>query len=83
MSKLQDRLERIRANFSQQAPAEAKNIMSRATADLSASGILDRIPQAGAELPPFDLPDSQGKTWTSAGLLEQGPLVLTVYRGVW
>ncbi len=83
MSNLQERLDRIRANFAKQAPEEAKTIMSRATADVEASGILDQIPKVGATLPSFALPDSQGKTWTSQELLAQGPLVLTVYRGVW
>jgi hypothetical protein len=80
---LQDRLQRIKAGFESKAPAEALAVMHRATEDLRNSGILDGIPGAGSALPPFELPDTDGTVVTSAGLLAQGPLVITHYRGVW
>ena len=83
MSTLQERLDRIRANFAKQAPEAARAIMGQATADLQTSGILERIPKAGDPFFPFEMPDDQGQVIRSADLLAQGPLVLTVYRGVW
>ena len=83
MSTLQSRLDHIKAGFLEKAPEDAKTIMARATQDLRESGILARIPAAGDALPPFELPDTAGNLVRSADLLEQGPLVLTVYRGVW
>ena len=57
--------------------------MHRATEDLQNSGILDRVISVGQRLPDFTLLNTAEKTIHSAQLLQQGPLVLTVYRGVW
>jgi len=83
MGKLQDRLDRIRAAFGEKAPDDALAIMHRATKDLRSSGIMDRLPSPGIELPAFTLPDTAGEIVRSADLLARGPLVLTFYRGVW
>lgn len=83
MRSLQERLDKIKKAFGEKAPDEAKKVMTRATEELRASGILDRIPDAGEDLPPFELPDTRGETVRSADLLQKGPLVVTVYRGVW
>lgn len=83
MSTLQSRLDRIRANFEEKAPADALAVMHRATEDLRASGILDSIPKVGDVLPAFELVDTEGQTVLAADLLAKGPMVLTVYRGVW
>ena len=83
MTTLKERLDRIREGFEAQAPAEALAIMHRATADLSASGIMDRLPQVGSRLPAFELQDTEGEHVRSADLLARGPLVVTFYRGRW
>ena len=83
MSTLQERLDRIKAGFVAQAPPEALAVMHRATEDLRNSGIMDRLPAVGAELPHFELPDTDGRLVSSRDLLARGPLVLSVYRGVW
>lgn len=83
MSKLQDRLDRIKKAFAEKAPAEARAVMEKATADLRDSGILARVPSVGSALPEFDLPDSAGGRVRSTDLLAKGPLVVTFYRGVW
>ncbi len=83
MSTLQERLDRIKAGFAKQAPADIRAVMARATDDLRDSGIMDRILSPGGALPPFELPDTEGDLVRSADLLGAGSLVLTVYRGVW
>ncbi len=83
MSTLNQRLTRIRESFAAQAPEAARAIMSRATADLRASGILSRLAPVGSPLPAFELSDSTGARVRSSELLARGPLVVTVYRGVW
>ena len=83
MSTLKERLDRIREGFLKQAPEEAKSIMHRATDDLRASGILERIAAPGDRLPDFELSDTEGKLVRSVDLLRDGPLVLTFYRGLW
>ena len=83
MSTLKERLDRIKAGFLKEVPADAKAVMERAEEELRASGIMSRIPVAGNRLPDFELSDSDGGTVRSSDLLSRGPLVLTFYRGVW
>ncbi len=57
--------------------------MGEATDALRASGIMDGVIKVGARLPAFTLPNAHGTPVSSAALLAQGPLVLTVFRGHW
>ena len=81
MSTLQQRLDRIRAGFARKAPEEVRAVMTRATEDLRASGIVERLPSAGDPLPEFSLEDTEGRIVHSRDLLRDGPLVVTVFRG--
>ena len=83
MGTLHERLKRIKDNFVKQAPAEARAVMERSTEELRASGILSRLPKVGSLLPAFELEDSEGKLIRSHELIQNGPLVMTFYRGVW
>ncbi len=83
MGKLQESLDRIREGFAKEAPAGALAVMHRATDDLRASGILDRAAKPGDALPPFELTDPGGRPVRSADLLAEGPLVVTLDRGLW
>mgnify|MGYP003573909073 CR=1 FL=1 len=64
-------------------PAETREVMGRATQQLRDSGIMDRIPKVGDTLPAFSMPDTEGAPFGSQEALARGPLVLSVYRGVW
>lgn len=83
MGGLKKRLDAIRAGFAKQVPVEVKEVMDRATDDLRESGIISSIPKVGNTLEPFELADADGTMVSSADLLETGPLVVTLYRGVW
>lgn len=83
MSTLQGRLDRIKAGFQKEAPEDVKAVMAGATTRLRDSGIMQRLPAPGDDLIPFELPDTEGRLVSSGDLLASGPLVLTVYRGVW
>ena len=83
MSRLQERLDRIREAFVAQAPEQVLAVMARATEQLRASGILHGIPEVGDRLPAFALVDTEGKSVRSEQLLEGGPLVVSFYRGHW
>ena len=83
MSTLQERLDRMKEGSAKQMPPEAKAIMSAATEELAASGIMDRIPRVGDALPSFALANHDGATVRSEELLARGPLVMTFYRGLW
>ena len=82
MSSLQARLDRMKAASAKRIPAEAAAVMHRATDDLRSSGIMERIPQVGAPLPPFELQGQEGVV-SSQELLSEGPLVISFYRGGW
>ena len=80
---LAEQLETIRQGADKRIPPDKRAIMHRATADLRASGIMDRVIKVGDPLPPFTLKSAPGQAVRSADLLATGPLVLTVFRGSW
>ncbi len=69
--------------FLAKAPPEAVALMQRATDDLQASGILARAVQVGALAPDFELANTEGANVALSDFLDQGPLVLSFYRGRW
>ena len=80
---LKEKLQKIAAASAKQIPDEAKQIMSAATAQVAGSVESRSIPQPGDALPAFELPSSSGGVVRSAELAEQGPFVLTFFRGKW
>jgi len=73
----------MREDFEKTAPPEALAIMHRATDDLRASGIMDKVVGEGQQAPGFTLQDSQGRPTALAEALSAGPVVLTFNRGDW
>jgi cytochrome oxidase Cu insertion factor (SCO1/SenC/PrrC family) len=57
--------------------------LHRAIDELRTSGILDHAVKAGAPMPPFKLPNQDGREVDSSALLAKGALVVTFYRGKW
>jgi peroxiredoxin len=57
--------------------------MERATAELIASGQVQRAKRAGDIAPDFTLNDADGKAVSARELLDKGPLVISFYRGIW
>ena len=80
---LAERLETIRKGADKRIPPDKRAIMHRATADLRASDIMDRVIKVGDPLPAFALTNAFGQEVRSSDLLAKGPLVLTVFRGSW
>ena len=80
---LQDKLNKLRANFEQKAPKEALEIMHKARDDLHNSGILDRVLNVGDTAPEFELENTKGKLIRSNDILAHRMMVLTFYRGKW
>ena len=80
---LEDTLRGIREASAKRIPPERAAVMHRATEELRASGIMDRVIKVGDPLPPFALPNAYGQEVRSADLLAKGPLVLTFFRGAW
>jgi len=80
---LETRLLALRTGAAARVPADKRAIMAKASSDLRDSGMLERAIKVGAKLPPFALTNQAGETVTSAALLAKGPVVMTVFRGVW
>lgn len=80
---LAEQLDKLREASAKRVPPEARQAMLGATQALRESGILDRTLRVGDALPAFSLANAQGERVRSADLLAQGPLVLSVFRGVW
>lgn len=80
---LQEQLNAMKEKSEARIPAEALEVMHRATEELEKSGILDQVPKAGDRAPGFALHNTQGMRVESRSLLESGPMVLTFYRGGW
>ncbi len=85
---LQDQLDAFKADFEAGRPPynvsrEVIEIMHRGTAELQASGLAGRALRAGDRAPTFVLPDADGHPVSSEALLQQGPIAISFYRGVW
>ena len=80
---LSQKLDEIRAGAEKNIPADKLALMHRATDELQNSNIFDGMIQPGDLLPSFSLPNQAEETVDSNDLLARGPIVLTVYRGLW
>jgi hypothetical protein len=80
---LEEKLAGLREASAKKHPPERRAVMAGATQALRESGTLEKAPQVGDALPAFSLTNAQGIEIHSEDLLSQGPMVLTVFRGVW
>lgn len=80
---LQEKLTAHKARSEARRPPEVAATLRRATEELRASGIMERVLKVGARAPQFALPSAQGSVINSAELLKLGPLVVNFYRGHW
>lgn len=88
MAKLQGRLNEFKSAFESgvppyNVPKEAIETMHRATAELKASGAEGRALKAGVRAPSFTLFNQDHAEVNSGDLLQQGPLVVSFFRGHW
>src|ERR1700733_13881578 len=85
---LQAKLDAFKADFEAgkppyNVPYSVIETMHRATAELEASGAVERAKKVGDEAPAFTLKDPEGNVVSSRELLAKGPLIVSFYRGVW
>lgn len=83
MPTLSENIQSFKTQFLANAPAEVVATMNAATEALLASGIENRALGTGDKLPDFELPNQYGVNKRIYSYLEQGPLVLNIYRGGW
>jgi hypothetical protein len=80
---LEDKLAAIREMAKTRRPPEVRAVMEKATEDLRASGIMDRVAKVGSAAPDFTLPNAAGQQVSLAGLRARGLVVVSFYRGRW
>lgn len=80
---LKQRLDAKREAFLEKAPREKVEEYQAGIDAVSESGIYDRALKVGDRAPDFTLPDASGKEVKLSQLLQEGPVVLTWYRGGW
>ncbi|MFV0422520.1 hypothetical protein [Oleidesulfovibrio sp.] len=83
MTRLTEELQALQQAAKERIPADALSVMGDETAKLKASGIEGQALKAGAAAPDFVLQNHIGQSRTLSGLLAEGPVVLSFYRGGW
>ncbi|NES83937.1 MAG: AhpC/TSA family protein [Moorea sp. SIO2B7] len=73
----------LQNQLSAKQPEEVKKVMSKATADLIHSGIIEQTLKAGDRVPNFTLPNAVGQAIKLQELLKKGAVVISFYRGGW
>lgn len=79
---LESQIEAFKAELTRQAPEAVAQFQGDIDA-LVRTGIARNSLKEGAQAPDFTLPDSAGKEVSLSGLLREGPVVVTFYRGEW
>ena len=80
---LSKELEEFNRGFVSQVPGEVVSEMAAATEMLRKSGLAERAVHAGQKAPDFDLPALGGGQVRLSAAVEDGPVVITFYRGAW
>jgi peroxiredoxin len=81
MPNLMDRLQALRARYSQIADVQAA--YEAMLAELRRTPFLDQALQVGEAFPDFLLPNAEGRLVERDDLLSRGPAVVTFFRGTW
>ena len=80
---LKEQLDARRAMSIQKSPPGRSAAFQRGVDELIADGIADRAVKEGDVAPNFTLPNARGEQISLYACLENGPVVLTFYRGGW
>ena len=80
---LQQQIDEFIAEGASWLPAGLLRDLLRPIGQLITSGAASQSLKEGALAPDFTLPDPRGSTMGLSHLLEQGPVVMTFYRGAW
>lgn len=84
---LKDRINELQEELIPQVPDDALEKLQSMTQDLIQAGISDSAVGPGDPAPAIDLPYSSGNgtsdRWSLQEALQDGPVVLSFYRGGW
>ncbi|MFT5158023.1 MAG: peroxiredoxin [Bacteroidia bacterium] len=79
----QERLKKKIISFEENATPRFLKIVHDDIKTLEQSGHVNSVLKAGDQMPAFELSDQNGTLVSTGELLEDGPLVITFYRGFW
>jgi peroxiredoxin len=80
---LSERLQAIADRIRARGPSPFATTIDQFIGRLEAANAGASAPQVGDKMPPFDLPDQDGKLVSLDELLARGPVVLAFHRGHW
>lgn len=80
---LEEQIAAFKVQMAGMAPPEVVASVNKNIDELVKSGIAEQSLKVGAHAPDFTLPDVSGQQLTLSELLQQGPVVVTFYRGEW
>lgn len=83
MHTFQERLAHRRERFEANIHPDYSRILHNSIHELELSGIQDKVIKVGDSLPLIELDNQKGECIHCTELLEEGPLVITFYRGFW
>jgi len=69
--------------FRENLPTDMNTLIEQGAGEISAMDIIERALQRGDQVPAFELADHSGANKSLDAYLENGPVVLTFYRGSW
>ncbi len=72
-----------RQQMATQVPESVMSMMQEATAELARSGLIEKAVKTGDTMPDFDLSEVGGDYVRLGDLLQDGPVVISFYRGGW
>lgn len=80
---LKNDIDEFKSTFLPQIPGQLRNTMDKAQQALKDSRIAERALAAGKDAVDFTLPNARGEQVSSEALRQQGPIVVSFYRGGW
>ncbi|MFK7924163.1 MAG: peroxiredoxin-like family protein [Bacteroidia bacterium] len=80
---LQSILDARKAQWAEKAPDSTKKAYNKGIADVIQKGVLAQAKQLGDQAPDFSLFNATNQSVRLADLLQDGPVILTWYRGGW
>ena len=76
-------LEEFQENVAKRFPADRLKLYEDGVVEVKKMGVVEKALKVGDKAPDFELPDADGKPVRLSSLLQEGPVVVTWYRGAW
>lgn len=80
---LREEIEAFQEQSAANLPEEMRELFAQGIVDVAALGVHEQALQKGDAAPDFTLPGATGAEVPLSGLLAEGPVVITFYRGGW